>query len=318
MSEAETRKDDCCTMDWSRVEAECRSGGCPGHILPNGQVVSHDCFVEFCKEYEALKQCPEGRRHCVSESGEIPDDDCSLNSCSESESGSSAGTSEGSQDDGWDEIDTGPSHSDARPAFFGSEADRTSGVPQARVFEYSKNHTCGSDSVFESDNSDWDMSRDHSLEAEMVHAHDLPDVPRTAGEILEVPQRPFRPLEQPVGLPEIDEDEFARAVRTNRKGFEQDRRHWDLKTRPEARRRVHIDYVKERERKRNAKNAKKMARSPSHEARRLGKLKITVRREAERLKRSMEEKRMQVGEAEHSDRNMKDTVVNEMDGLYGV
>ncbi len=249
MSEA---PDGGCAMDWSSLWAECESGGCPGHILPNDRVVSHEGFVEFCLEYQTLTECPGGRRRCVSESGEI------LDNGAESESGSSTDTSEGSQDDGWDEIDTGPRYSDPMPSFFGWKTERTSSGPRAHRFEYSKNHTCCSDSVFESDDSDWDMSRDHSMEAEMVFAYNLPNVPRTVGEIPEVPPVPFTPTEHVGGLPEIDDNSFARAVRANRKGFEQERRRWDLKTRPAARRRVHVAYMHGRERKRNAKEAKKM------------------------------------------------------------
>ncbi len=155
------------------------------------------------------------------------------------------------------------------------------------------------------------------MEAEMVFAYNLPDVPRTAGEIPEVPQIPFRRVEHVDGLPAIDENDFTRAVRANRKGFEQERCHWDLKTRPEARRRVHDECMNGWKRKRNAKKAKKMARAPSHEARRLGKLKMRVRSEVERLKRSMEEKRMEVCEGEHDDLEMRDAVVEDTEQLCG-
>ncbi len=104
----------------------------------------------------------------------------------------------------------------------------------------------------------------------MVLAYNLPGVRRTAGEIPEVPQIPFRRVEHVGELPKIEENDFARVVRVIRKGFEQERCHWDLKTRPEARRRVHAEYMNGRERKRNARTAKKMVGSPSHEASRLG------------------------------------------------
>ncbi|KAF7512271.1 hypothetical protein GJ744_001839 [Endocarpon pusillum] len=58
--------------------------------------------------YEALMARPGGHRHGVSESGKIQDDDRSLDACFESESELATGTSEESQDDGWDEIEAGP------------------------------------------------------------------------------------------------------------------------------------------------------------------------------------------------------------------
>ena len=317
MREQKSNQDGDSPMNPSSLEAESPSDGCQGHVLPNGQIVCHECFQEFCFEYEALMARPGGHRHGVSESGEIQDDDCSLDACPESESESATGTSEGSQDDGWDEIETGPSHSDAMASIVESEVEQTTGGRQTHMFVYSEKHTCCSDSVFESNDSCWDMSRDHSMEAEIVFAYDLPDVPRTAGEIPEVPQIPFKPVEHVGALPEIDEDDFARAVYANRKGFEQERRRWDLKMRPEARRRVHIEYINERERRRNAKNARKMARSPSHERKRLGKLTLRVRREAERLKGSIEEKGKGVWEAEHGDLEMEEAVVEERKNLCG-
>lgn len=183
-------------MNPSSMEAESPSSGCRGHVLSIGQVVCHECSKEFCIEYETLMARPGGHRHGVSENGEMQDHDCSLDACSEFESESATGTSEGSQDDGWDEIET----------IVESQAEQTPSERQVHNFVYSENHT------FESNDSGWDMSRDHSMEAEIVSAYELPDVPRTASEIPEVPQIPFKPGEHVAVLPEIDEADFARAV----------------------------------------------------------------------------------------------------------
>ncbi|ERF69932.1 hypothetical protein EPUS_05476 [Endocarpon pusillum Z07020] len=294
MREQGSSQDGDSPMNLSSMEAESPSGGRLGHVLSNGRVVCREYFKEFCFQYEALMASPGGHRHGVSEGGKIQDDDYSLDTCSESGSDSATGTSKGSQDDGWDEIETVPCYSDAVAGIVESEAEQTPGGRQAHKFGYSENHTCCSDSVFEFNDSYWDMSRDHSMEAEIVSAYDLPDVPRTAGEISEVPQIPFKPVEQVGVLAEIDEDDFARAVYANRKGFEQERRRWDVKMRPEATRRVHIEYTNGRAMKRNAKNARKTARSPSHERERLGKLTLRVKREAERSMRSIKEKGKEV------------------------
>lgn len=181
---------------------------------------------------------------------------------------------------------------------FGSETEmKTAKTPSAHQYQKpthkmrdGQNHSCCTDSLFESDTSSGDTSRDHSIEAEIVFTYDLPYVPQTAGEIPELPKRSPELTELTRPLVEIDENDFSRALYASRKQFEQERKYWDMKMNPDARRREHVAYPGKREKKREMRKARREASSPGHEGRKQQKLKLRVRKEAERLKRSIEEK----------------------------
>jgi hypothetical protein len=80
---------------------------------------------------------------------------------------------------------------------------------------------------------------------------------------------------------------------------------------------MHFVYINKCEARRKAKAEKKSKRTPSHEERRLQKKKLRVRREVERMRKSIEEKGMEAWEKEHCDPEMKEAVKKEVKKLYG-
>jgi hypothetical protein len=173
-------------------------------------------------------------------------------------------------------------------AVFESQDENAPSVHQQQQSKHgSKSHSCGTDSIFESDNSLWDTLRDHSMDAEIVATYDLSDIPKMAGEIPEIPNGLLELKELGEQLPEINENDFARALCDNRDEFERDRIYWTMQL---ERRKVHVAYFGKLEKKREARELKKQSRSPRHEAKRLQKKTTRIRKEVERVDRSIQEK----------------------------
>jgi hypothetical protein len=241
------------------------------------------------------------------------------------ESGPSLMTYNGHQhceSNGWRSKGHDSSKSKSEPK---KEADSLPSVQQHQPsyqFEYSQKHSCCTDSVLESDTSHWDTSRDHSLEAEIVFAYDLADVPRTAAEMLKLPMSSYRRDVHSPQLPEIDENDFARWFNDNREERQKERNHWNAQLQQETRvnlerRKVHVAYMNKCEARRKAKAEKKSKRTPIHEEKRLQKKKLRVSREVERMRKSIEEKGKEAWEKEHCDPEMKEAVKKEVKKLYG-
>lgn len=195
-------------------------------------------------------------------------------------------------------------------------------LTSSRQAHNSKTHSCCTDSIWESDTSYWDTSRDHDMEAEIVFAYDLPNIPRNFAELPEQPTSFYELEDHPGELPPIDAEDFARAFRQNRQYHEQQVKHWrDRIIRRGAanwqRTKLHIAYIQKREARRKAREDKKKGRSPSHEERRLQKKRMRIRQERERMDRSIEEKGMDAWEREHCDPEMKEAVKEERRKLYG-
>jgi hypothetical protein len=88
----------------------------------------------------------------------------------------------------------------------------------ASRFQYGESHGCSLDSILESETSEWDNSRDHTLEAEIVATYNLPAIPRTVNDI------PSKQNGQPA---EIDENDFAQSFAAHREDFENERKWWN-------------------------------------------------------------------------------------------
>jgi hypothetical protein len=143
-------------------------------------------------------------------------------------------------------------------------------------FEYSQDHRCCTNSLRGSDTSYWNSSRDHKMESEIMVGYNLPAVPRTTGVISEMSTAKQNH--------EICEHNFARAYRSNKEEFEQERRRWAnmLSEGREAfieSRNMHVAYIKERERA--AREPVRQRKSPAHRKRRKGKRDVWVRKRRE-------------------------------------
>jgi hypothetical protein len=165
-----------------------------------------------------------GRQHNESTEQDIKPHYCSVDSLFESKPGLT--TYNGRQhceSNGWRSKGHDSSKPKSEPK---KEDDSLPSVQQhqpSHQFEYSQSHSCCTDSVLESDTSHWDTSRDHSLEAEIVFAYDLPDVPRTAAEMLKLPTGSYRRDEHSPQLSEIDENDFARWFNDKREERQKER-----------------------------------------------------------------------------------------------